>query len=83
MLNCGTICFETWDQNKPQDSSWKTQLKMAATIANTSHKATLDLKDIGLKYGTALGVTWWHKNLKFWEDDIEPQAKQDIACLAN
>lgn len=31
MLNCATICFETWDQPKPQDSGWNTQLKMAVS----------------------------------------------------
>lgn len=25
MLNCVTICFETWDKPKPQDSGWNTQ----------------------------------------------------------
>lgn len=73
-----------WDMGPTQTAGqW---LKQAAqdgsSSANTGHEATPSLKDVGLKCGTNLGVTWWHEHLSIWEWCQRAWAKHNIARMA-
>lgn len=50
--------------------------------ANTGHEATPSLKDVELKCGTNLGVTWWHEHSSVWERCQRAWAKHNIARMA-